>query len=696
METSSSCTYTSAVLTLLGLGFLATVAMFSEDIARADRISNKFLETSFDIFSFALRYRVNETVIHKTDAHLITETDLEYDRVFLLREMYPEQVCSPESFGIPEAKAAYIFPEYHYPRCRDRYTDVPGIALDLEHDSFSLVCNSSKVEKYFTGPGDLPLYASQNSIEGKILLKDLPETGPLRADDEYVIATCNNKPEVVEHWPRFKEAEYERVVANMTPTEKPLIVLMLCGDSYSRRHFYQKLSKTVEYLNEIKEDYYVEDFKLHNIMGDGTRPNIAPIFSSELRAQDVEDKDPHDNLKDYGAIWQLFKSRDFMTAIINESCDVKTHKLMGFYPELDHVSRQMFCALYEASDYTTDKNDGNTQRCIGPEMSHFWAMQYIHRFSALYPKANQWVYAHLTPAHEASGQHAETLDIDLVNFLDRYLKAYGESHEIVIFLHADHGMRFGDWKRDTAAMQETKLPAFFVIATNSLMDMIPGSREQVSLNSWRLFSKKDIRKTLRFLASYPDFTEPEPELHDGVNIFTKGISANRTCADSFIPPEFCSCMEFTQVDYTKNEELEMLANFLVSVAVSTMNLITYSSPQNIFPSFCEHVVLDNIISLEVLKSDGPDELLRVNFSLKNKKNSLVSSTFLASPVKIIGRVISKGGTKYYYDSYEEAFVFRNFHFYIKMVGMERVDKFSGPCEEAARAKDIRPDFCFCK
>jgi hypothetical protein len=51
-----------------------------------------------------------------------------------------------------------------------------------------------------------------------------------------------------------------------------------------------------------------------------------------------------------------------MTLFVNEGCDYRTHLLMGLYPDLDLVSMQMYCALYEASDYSTSKADIDKQR----------------------------------------------------------------------------------------------------------------------------------------------------------------------------------------------------------------------------------------------------------------------------------------------------------------------------------------------
>ena len=58
---------------------------------------------------------------------------------------------------------------------------------------------------------------------------------------------------------------------------------------------------------------------------------------------------------------------------------------------------------------------------------------------------------HLNAAHEATGLHAETLDNDVAEFLKNYLSEFGETNDVVIFLQADHGMRYGNWFKDLSA-----------------------------------------------------------------------------------------------------------------------------------------------------------------------------------------------------------------------------------------------------
>lgn len=58
---------------------------------------------------------------------------------------------------------------------------------------------------------------------------------------------------------------------------------MLTIDSYSRRHFFRKLPKTVEFLNSLKgSKYSVFDFKVHNIYSATSVENMVPVFGSNF------------------------------------------------------------------------------------------------------------------------------------------------------------------------------------------------------------------------------------------------------------------------------------------------------------------------------------------------------------------------------------------------------------------------------
>jgi len=53
------------------------------------------------------------------------------------------------------------------------------------------------------------------------------------------------------------------------------------------------------------------------------------------------------------------------------------------------------------------------------------------------------------------------------------------------------------------AIQEHRLPAFFLIAKKQILDRIEHSMDVLTHNTKRLTTKPDLRRTLEFLSGYP-------------------------------------------------------------------------------------------------------------------------------------------------------------------------------------------------
>ena len=151
-------------------------------------------------------------------------------------------------------------------------------------------------------------------------------------------------------------------------------------------------------------------------------------------------------------------------------------------------------------------------------MSHWYLLNYTQKMSGLYRDVNQFIYIHTSAAHEESGQHAATLDNDLSQFIVDYIAEFEKTHDIVIFLQADHGMRYGNWFKETEAFQEMKLPAFFLIAPTPLLDKIPNSYATLWHNQDRLNSKLDMRESILYLVEFL-FKTALPRNEKYINVF---------------------------------------------------------------------------------------------------------------------------------------------------------------------------------
>ncbi len=73
---------------------------------------------------------------------------------------------------------------------------------------------------------------------------------------------------------------------------------------------------------------------------------------------------------------------------------------------------------------------------------------------------------------------------------------------MVTFVMADHGMRYGMFSREINSIQEHRLPAMFMIANKSLLDQIEYSYDTLHHNTRRLTTGVDIRKTIMWLGNW--------------------------------------------------------------------------------------------------------------------------------------------------------------------------------------------------
>ena len=137
---------------------------------------------------------------------------------------------------------------------------------------------------------------------------------------------------------------------------------------------------------------------------------------------------------------------------------------------------------------------------------------------------------HLNAAHDHTGLHAETLNDDIHEYLSSFLKKYEDSHDIFIYMQADHGMRYGDWYKEIDAYQEKMLPCLFIIASKSLLLQYPYSYNSLFTNTQRMISKMDLRETTLFIE---DVIEQTPF---SVNLINSIVPKSRTCLDAGIEP----------------------------------------------------------------------------------------------------------------------------------------------------------------
>ena len=175
-----------------------------------------------------------------------------------------------------------VFPNYTYPRCDAAIKNPPILNFDIEKNEFSMDCQEGSpyyVLEPNTKKGRLYLY---DEITDLFKIDKYNKPVKLK-DEEFVLGSCDgSKFTSVVYIPRFKPevfTETNKTIHRLGLKNKPLIVLILTIDSYSRRHFFRKMPKTVEFLNNLNTSFPTFDYKIHNIIGTNSIANMIPVFS---------------------------------------------------------------------------------------------------------------------------------------------------------------------------------------------------------------------------------------------------------------------------------------------------------------------------------------------------------------------------------------------------------------------------------
>jgi hypothetical protein len=580
--------------------------------------------------------------------------DFDYDSPRLTYPLDEPLQCLPKSFGYSKAAGDLVFPDVSYPRCSDLMEDPsPKVHLDLENHQLSMNCSEGRGQ-YVIGPVDSRKFVLPREADNLWKVHEYPGH-PVSVPNltEFALASCDMSAKFLDqavYHPHFNSTLFNETKQRMEALKQkrpPLVVLMMTIDSFSRNHFYRKLPLTLEWLEEQRSTFSVVDFLIHNIIGSNSVKNQGPIFGKNLQ----ESKSLDDDFAGQEAIWYKFKEKvsatqGFVTNFALEACDENFPKWLGRKPKIDYVINPFYCAAYKLTACKASMKS-REQRCIGPEMSHQYIFNYTETLTEMYGGLNQWHYLHVDAAHETTGAHAATLDLDMKTFLSNFV-ALNAGSEVVVFLAADHGMRYGAWYRNAEAFQENRLPAFFLMTQNSIVDSLEGSLDTLFHNSLRLTSKLDLRKTLTFLTGVPYGLKVEShEVFPAFNLYTHKIPSSRSCQDAGIPLWHCSCLELIELEteifdrhnakYKANHpvtgELDWLLNLFAESTITHINDRVYTPKGAYAHSFCQRLTLSRIVKAYALNLDPNLEEFKLELTVKEKVGVRFEVTLLISTAK---------------------------------------------------------------
>lgn len=312
-------------------------------------------------------YIPNEAYLSSHPASFPLYEDADKDLKSLLDPRDPPLTCIPDSFGYSREQADRLFPFVGYPTCEVKTsTPFPILTLDPETDTLTMNCSNGK-GWYYLGvlPGEERLgwdkYTGEvHEYKGKPVVLN---------GREWAYGTCDKekttKLEGAAYRLRPKADVRERVKADMKRNQqlfgsnetRPITVLFVVTDSLSRKHFYRKLNQTAAFLNSIDpEKHRVYDFKLHNVMGDNSIPNVYPLWTGEPLDQLNDAQRDHNKRQDTDltgdkALWSILKDKGFATMFLAEFCDNYFSSAIGRRPKVDHTAQLYWCAAERLSGF---------------------------------------------------------------------------------------------------------------------------------------------------------------------------------------------------------------------------------------------------------------------------------------------------------------------------------------------------------
>lgn len=457
-------------------------------------------------------------------------------------------------------------------------------------------------------------------------------------------------------------------------------VLIYGFDSLSRNAVIRKLPKTYEYLiTHLKADI----LRGYNIVGDGTPQALIPILTgfNELELPETRKrKFSSTYVNSFPMIWNQYKKAGFITAFNEDQPNIGTfsYRLNGFSEQpTDHYMRTFYLAV---------ENDLHNYKrlCIGSKKRHQIMLDYTKDFMLKYNASNpRFVFSFHAELSHDSINLIGVADDDIKTWLED-LKASKLLENTILILMSDHGNRFAEIRNTLQGKLEERLPFFSFIFPQSFKMNHPQYYKNFQANMDHLTTPFDIHETLEdILHLQVHRTLKKQTSKRAISLFNK-IPGQRTCADSFIEPHWCSCLRWEALNATMSSEAQKAANSVVSA------INTYTED---YRHICELLSLDEVQwSAKLI----PQESLLHFKSNKDKDGflaDLTANTKITNDMYQVKIVTSPSNA-----IYEATVMFDHSEntFRVKLSDISRVNKYG---QQARCIYDENPElrkYCYCK
>eukprot|EP01103_Thecamoeba_quadrilineata_P010321 TRINITY_DN2191_c0_g1_i2.p1 TRINITY_DN2191_c0_g1~~TRINITY_DN2191_c0_g1_i2.p1 ORF type:complete len:587 (+),score=76.36 TRINITY_DN2191_c0_g1_i2:340-2100(+) len=323
-----------------------------------------------------------------------------------------------------------------------------------------------------------------------------------------------------------------------------LNVVILNFDAVSRPHFYRRLPKAGERLEEINRKGVTSVFEMKRFHAVG----ITTIPNSRAMYLGLSSNDDEDSYRTSVPIWEDYYQNGYVTALIDNSCLDWSGKYQKERSSLvDHHVVGPFC---QPEVHPLHNPYGNwngpfsvRRRCLHGRYSHSYLFDYTLGFLRNYHDQPRFVLAQFNEGHEGTGDVIGTVDDDLAKFLTE-LETGRESvlNNSVVFIVSDHGLHMGLFFMlgMRSARIENGLPTWFMSFPNWFLRDNPRVHDIILNNEQALVTPYDLYETLRGLIDFPLFPNIKPRRPNSVRVIDEVVPP-RNCDEAGIPSHACRC-----------------------------------------------------------------------------------------------------------------------------------------------------------
>ncbi|XP_075534943.1 uncharacterized protein LOC142570444 [Dermacentor variabilis] len=374
-------------------------------------------------------------------------------------------------------------------------------------------------------------------------------------------------------------------------------ILILGVDSTSRMNFHRHLERTRKFLNEELSSF---EYLAFNKVGDNTFPNLISLLTG-LAGPEAESLIARsETVEGLPFVWNLYKSRGYTTLFLEEM----PHYGLLTYPNFSGFARAP--ADYYSTSILRLMDDIYTDKryCMGSRLKTKALIDYVGQVLKINRHEPMFSFVWLGYLTHDHLNGLKLMDGILEAFL-RELSVHGVLENTALFFVSDHGPRIGPFRMGEIGRFEDKNPICILALPKRFLSEHPEAAVQLEVNQRRLVTHYDVHATLVALSSLPVLGNGST--NKGLSL-TGRIPPERTCADAFVPPEFCACF-----GASRNLGNEQVTLSFARYAVSYINALAELH----FPGRCVVYELDSVNESSVLGGHVAGKvLLRVSITTR--------------------------------------------------------------------------------